>query len=452
MSSSSGVSFSGLASGLDTQAIIQALLAVEQRPLLQLEDRKDLIKQQKSLFGDIKTKLEELIEKAKDIRLSSQFVDFKANTDKEDYLTASAAPSAAAGSYEVEVTNLARSQVNSSLGRADRDVALNAAGTLFFDFAGGASENVSIDANDSLDSIASKINSADIGVRAQVVDTGAATDPFQLVITSTDPGDDNAFTMYGDPAPGNLDTLATEINGNVITTAQNATVLIDGIQIQRSTNTINDAIQGVTLDLVGENAPGETTRITVSPDTEATSAKVKEFVDTYNSIIDFVEGQSVVDDEGNTDSALFGDSTLRSIRSSLRSIVGSIVGTSNEAYSMLAQAGFKTETNGKITFTQSEFEAALLDDDDAVRELFTLENEGIAHKIIEGVELFTDSIDGLIKVRTDGLDTRNRGIDRSIDRLEKRLEQMEVSLTARFANLEVVMNQLQNQGASLGRF
>ena len=96
--SASGITFGGLASGLDTQAIITALLAVERRPIQALESKKQGLQDQARLFGDLRSNLESLRDAANDIRQSINLLEFKASVDREDFLTASAGSGAIAGS------------------------------------------------------------------------------------------------------------------------------------------------------------------------------------------------------------------------------------------------------------------------------------------------------------------------------------------------------------------
>ena len=128
--SSLGINFTGLASGIDTEAIIRALLSVERRPITLLQQRKTTLTSQKNLFGSLNSKLEALQDAVNDIRKSNQFLEFVATTDTDEFLTASAASGAAKGTHTVEVLQLARGKVMSSLGKADQDTTKYGAGDL----------------------------------------------------------------------------------------------------------------------------------------------------------------------------------------------------------------------------------------------------------------------------------------------------------------------------------
>ena len=156
-------------------------------------------------------------------------------------------------------------------------------------------------------------------------------------------------------------------------------------------------------------------------------------------------------EEGGARNPLFGDFTLRSIRTQLRQIVGSMVdnGDGDDSYNQLSLIGIKSDTDGRLTFTQSDFETALNADSSAVKDLFSFGSVGIAERIYTTIDGFTDSVDGLIKARTDSFDDRIRRMDRQIEQKELRLEQFEERQRQRFAALEAPIGQLQAQGDAL---
>ena len=196
--------------------------------------------------------------------------------------------------------------------------------------------------------------------------------------------------------------------------------------------------------------PQETVTITVATDGEETSETIKELVEVYNEIVDFFDAQNKVDEEGNASGPLFGDTTLRSIRSSLRGIVGGSFSTGNEAYQLLSQIGITADTNGKLEFDQDDFEEALAADENAVTTLFTDSTFGLSKRLEDQIDLYTDSVDGLIKTRTEGFDRRIKQTKDRIEDGERRLTLYEERLTLKYANLETLLTRLQGQGSSIG--
>lgn len=452
--SSAGISFGGLASGLDTRAIISALVAVERRPITALEQKKAGYTRQKSLFGDLGGLLDKLETAAKALKTTSDFLKMKATSDDETILTASASSSATPGSYTVRVDRLATAQIN-SVGRASpTDPIGGAATTVEFQIdANGLSVPISADSN--LQSIAAAINDADaangLGVRAEVIDTGNP-DPnvrYELVLRGAEPGAANAFSISYTDGPPEFDQLIQDLNANQ-RDAVDAKLDVNGVTVYRATNTIGDLFAGITLDLRSAD-PTKDVTITVATDGEETGKKVKDLVDAYNALVDFFGAQSALDAEGKATSPLFGDPTLRSIRSTLRSIVGgSVTTTGNEAYQLLSQVGITADKDGKLTFNQGRFEEALADDEQAVTRLFTDSTSGITARLQDQIDVYTDSVDGLLKARNDGFDRLVKQASSRIDQAERRLTLYQQQLEAKYANLETLLARLQGQGSSVG--
>jgi len=452
--STAGISFGGLASGLDTQAIISALVAVEQRPIFQLEQKESDLKKQKSLFGDLDGLLEKLTDAAKKLKTTSSFLSMSATSSNEDILTASASSTATPGTYEVKVEQLASGQINKAGAASSSDPLANTNSTVSLQIDSGG-ETYFITADNNLDAIATAINAEaeNSGVRAEVVDTGSGNpDPsqrYQLVLRSDEPGSENSFTLTYDDGGTGFQDLVNTLNTDV-TAAQDAKLEVNGVTAYRSSNTISDLFDGITLDLKSADV-NETVTITVATDGEETSETVKEFVEAYNGLVDFFEAQNQVDEEGNASGPLFGDTTLRSIRSSLRGIVGgSVEGTGNEAFQLLSQIGITADTKGKLEFSQSKFEEALATDENAVTSLFSNNTFGIAKRLEDQIDLYTDSVDGLIKTRTEGFDRRIKQTKDRIEDAERRLTLYEERLTQKYANLETLLTRLQGQGSSIG--
>ncbi|MFK7740472.1 MAG: flagellar filament capping protein FliD [Planctomycetota bacterium] len=453
--SSAGISFGGLASGLDTQAIISALLSVEQRPIQQLEVKKSDLQRQKSLFGNLDGLLDKVNTAAGKLKTSSGFLQMATSSSNEDILTASASASATPGSYSVTVQQLASGQVNRAGGETAGGIIPGETGSVSMQLDVGGN-NYLITADASLESIAEQINAEDdqseTGVRAEVIDTGAAnpnpSERYQLVLRSEGAGSENSFELTVDDGGAGFQTLVDNLNTNQ-TDASDAILEVNDVTVYRSTNTVSDIFDGITLDLKNADA-GEEVTVTVSPDATETADNINELITAYNELVDFFEAQNQIDEEGQASSPLFGDTTLRSIRSGIRSIVGgSIANTGNENYQLLSQIGITSDTKGRLEFNRGTFEEALADDEQAVTALFTEAEFGIAGQLESRLDLYTDSVDGLLKTRNEGFDRRIRQTSDRIEDAERRLELYETQLTTRYANLETLLARLQGQGSSV---
>jgi flagellar hook-associated protein 2 len=463
--SNAGISFGGLASGLDTKAIIQALVAIERRPIAALEQKKTSLGKQKSLFGDLRGLLGKLETAAKALKTTSDFLVRKASSDKEEIVTASAGSAASAGTYTLRVVSLAKAQVNASSGSASPSASLGAPGTLQLDV-GGATHFIAVGGvvngvtePPTLERIAAAINAADdanaTGVRAEVVDTGnSGNNRYQLVVRSEQAGTASGFSISYDDGDPAFQAVINSVGSNVLTQATDARVQLNGgVTVTRSSNTISDLIAGVTLELKSDASPTQSVAITVSNDSTATTKKVQDFVDAYNKVVDFLADQNQLDADGKAKGPLFGDSTLRALRAGLRTIAGSAVpGTGNASFQLLSQLGVKADTAGKLTLTGTALAEALATDEAAVAAVFTSSANGIAGRVVAQIDVYTDSVDGLIKNRTEAFDRQSKDATTRITQAERRLTSFEKQLEQKYANLEQLMGRLQSQGSSLGAF
>lgn len=463
--SNAGISFGGLASGLDTKAIIQALVAIERRPIAALEQKKTSLGKQKSLFGDLRGLLGKLETAAKALKTTSDFLVRKASSDKEEIVTASAGSAASAGTYNLRVVSLAKAQVNASSGSASPSASLGAPGTLQLDV-GGTTQFIAVGGvvngvtePPTLERIAAAINAADdanaTGVRAEVVDTGnSGNNRYQLVVRSEQAGTASGFSISYDDGDPAFQAVINSVGSNVLTQATDARVQLNGgVTVTRSSNTISDLIAGVTLELKSDASPTQSVAITVSNDSTATTKKVQDFVDAYNKVVDFLADQNQLDADGKAKGPLFGDSTLRALRAGLRTIAGSAVpGTGNASFQLLSQLGVKADTAGKLTLTATALAEALATDEAAVAAVFTSSANGIAGRVVAQIDVYTDSVDGLIKNRTEAFDRQSKDATTRITQAERRLTSFEKQLEQKYANLEQLMGRLQSQGSSLGAF
>lgn len=463
--SNAGISFGGLASGLDTKAIIQALVAIERRPIAALEQKKTSLGKQKSLFGDLRGLLGKLETAAKALKTTSDFLVRKASSDKEEIVTASAGSAASAGTYNLRVVSLAKAQVNASSGSASPSASLGAPGTLQLDV-GGTTQFIAVGGvvngvtePPTLERIAAAINAADdanaTGVRAEVVDTGnSGNNRYQLVVRSEQAGTASGFSISYDDGDPAFQAVINSVGSNVLTQATDARVQLNGgVTVTRSSNTISDLIAGVTLELKSDASPTQSVAITVSNDSTATTKKVQDFVDAYNKVVDFLADQNQLDADGKAKGPLFGDSTLRALRAGLRTIAGSAVpGTGNASFQLLSQLGVKADTAGKLTLTPTALAEALATDEAAVAAVFTSSANGIAGRVVAQIDVYTDSVDGLIKNRTEAFDRQSKDATTRITQAERRLTSFEKQLEQKYANLEQLMGRLQSQGSSLGAF
>lgn len=385
----------GIGSGLDVNAIVDKLMAVERRPLEALQAQQAQFKSRISAYGVLKSALAALQGTVRG--LTAGAFNAKAATVSDTALATVAAGSAAiAGTHSIEVAALAQAHRVASAGFTTEADAIGS-GTLTFSFgtwsgttftpnASAATGVVTIAAGQSsLAGVRDAVNAAKIGVTASIVDDGSAAGK-RLVFTSSSGAamslkvgvtddDGNALDTAGlsqlayDPAatPGAGRNLTQTV------AAQNASLTIDGIAITKPTNVIADAIAGVTLTLAKTNV-GTPATVTVSADTKASVSAVEAFVKSYNDLQSLVTNLTKYDPTAQQGSVLTGDATVRTIQSRLRSLAGgSVAGiaTASSEIATLSQIGVKSAVDGTLTLDSAKLTALLASDAPGVQRLFS---------------------------------------------------------------------------------
>lgn len=421
------VTFSGLATGIDTDSIIEALMEIERQPIDRLENDKSYYQNRLKAFSQLDEKLKSFLDKAEAIDTQIELNSPAVSSSSEANLAATATGQAQLGSYQISVVDLAQQQKDVSQGYEDKTTALGTGDIVLT--VGGTPSTITIDdTNNSLEGIAQEINDADLGVTATIINDGTDS-PYRLVLSGATVADEfnlDASSLSGGPTMTN-----TQV-------AQQAHILIDGIDVYSDSNRLDSSIPGLTLDLLKADETVSTT-VNVSSDQEATTAKIKEFVDAYNGIISFIADQKDAD-WGN-------DSAFRSVKRRLQDLLVTPQGTGG-TFSTLSQLGFETQRDGTVTLNSSLLTTALTNDYSGVIGLFTGDStaDGISSQFADYLGQVTDSADGIYVARKESTDSNIRRIDQRILNLEARMDQKESTLRAQFSAMEDLVSGLNAQG------
>jgi len=255
------IQFGGLASGMETSTIIEQLMEIERTPITRLETDKTWLNDRLTAFTELDTRLKSFADKIKDLNYSSTLLQRSVKQSSEEYLSASVNTKATTGaSYQVEVVSLAQVQKSvSATGYADKTSSLFGTGTMKVTV-GDKTTNINITAaNNSLEGVMKAINDADLGVSAAIINTGVEGEPFSLVLTG-----ENVSKKFSLDASALSGGAALALDPPVQEATQ-AVIKVDTIEIFSDSNTITEAIPGVTLDLL-KGEVGKTTTLNINID------------------------------------------------------------------------------------------------------------------------------------------------------------------------------------------
>ncbi len=425
------ISAPGVGSGLDVNSIINQLMAIESRPLLQIDSREGEYNAELSALGQVKGALSSFQDAMSGLADTAKFNVYSALSSDEDVLTASATNSAAPGSFAIQVTQLAQHHKMASNPFADEDTVVTAIA--------GAKATIEVD-SDSFDvviqdktlaEIRDAINQAadNTGVTATIINEDLGT---RLIVTANQTGTANAVSMSF--TDGNDAPIADPLGMATIagSEAQDAQLTVDGFNVTRSSNVIDDVIEGVTLNLHDEGSGPVT--LNLARDNDAIVESVQAFVDAYNNL------QNVLSDVGA--GTLSGDGILLTIQSRILSEFNTPAGGVSSSFSYLSEVGVSIQKDGKLGLDNDKVSTALIDDFNGFAQLFADSNEGFAVRLESLAGAMIDD-DGLLDVRTDSLNDRIDGLADDRDAVERRLDSTEQRLRAQFAALDSLLGQMQ---------
>jgi len=538
----------GIGSGLDVESIITQLMSIERRPLTALSTKESSVKSKISAFGSISSAVSTLKDAATTLADPSKLAGYKANFADSTKASATATGTASAGTYSVNVKQLAsahkvasntnftglsqavgtgsftlnvgstattiqtganatlgdlRDAINNSAAPVTANLIASDGGTKLVltaeetgkeislssisdldggdgaDFAallsgfttvggphtisgntafsgpgeqvGPGTLNITVGstttavqisgANATLQDVSDAINAAGAGVNAAIVTDTTGT---HLQLTSTDSNKMVSYSTVDDNATDGLEFSKLRGYSTVGATPQvpqQAIVEIDGQTVTSNSNTISDAVGGVTLTLLQAG----TTTFTVARDTSGITTAVDSFVSAYNALNSKIKTLTAYDATNKTGSVLTGDATARSIQNQLSSLLFGDGGTAN-AIDTLSDIGIEFASNGNISVDSGKLADVISSDFESV--LSTLGDYGTQFKTL--TKDLTSST-GMLTSRTDGLNLSIKDFSRQRESLELRMTAIEKRYRTQYSSLDTIVASMQQTSSYLAK-
>lgn len=461
----SSSSYMGQYSGITSDTIDQLLQSDELRKIV-IQNKIDKINTKSQAWTDISTRLGNLMSKLEALQDESTYQTKKVTSSDDTIATISGTSDSLEGSYDLVVKQLATASkltggvVSKSDGttKISTKDALGYSGKLTITNAsadGSESKTIELDikATDSLKDIANAINNAkdpsdstgtkSAGLKATIVNN-------QLVVSSEEMGD-RTLTIGGDLK----DSLG--FSNSQATKGQNAKFTLDGIEMERNTNTPTDVVDGVTFTLKKAD-PTKTITLGLSNDTDKELSAVKDFVSQYNSVMSFLSEKMDVGDPSksdNTTGALAGDSTLISLQSKLQSTV--LGGKSVDGVSA-STLGLSVDRNGTLSLDETKFKAQLAKNPNAVKDFFfvdtsskySTEKTGTGYTadfkaVIDRYTSTKSGSEGVISLRKSSYQSEIKDYNKQIERITEQIATKRARYVTMFTNLDTAIGNLQSQ-------
>ncbi|MDE1164314.1 MAG: flagellar filament capping protein FliD [Pseudomonas sp.] len=460
VSSSGGITVSGVGSGIDTSSIVEALVNAQKAPKqTQITTQLSTVAAQKSAVDAVNTALTTFTTAIAALNDTTKFIGLAATSANESVATATSSNKAAAGTYDLLVTQLATGSkvTTAAVSGGASTVMTTAATTLSISQGTGTSYSVSLGANTTLSGVRDAINSQlqSKGITANLVtdSTGAS----RLVLSSTTTGADTGLSMSG--------VTALDIDGSMAGSntgagylgkiPQDAKYSIDGLDMTSASNTLDSAISGVTINLTGASTGTTPTVITVGSSTDDLKTSVQSFVTAYNALMTTINAQTAVTASGATAStstsatttagALTGDAGIRNL---LASIQGQLTKSgSSGSLSIISQLGVSTQSDGSLELDDTKWTAAMTNSAGDVAGLF-VGDSGLLSRLTSVITPYTQT-GGILQTRIKSYDASTTDLNNQQTDLDSRMDTLTTTLTAKYSAMDTLVAQLNATSTSV---
>ncbi|WP_433741478.1 flagellar filament capping protein FliD [Pseudomonas putida] len=445
-----GTSVSGIGSNIDTQAIVKSLVDSERAPK-QTQINSQTLKATTSLssIGKIQAALDAFRGALDNMKTTASFSGLSGMSSDEKVASVTTGNGAAAGSFSLLVSQLATaSKISTKVfaGGASSVVNASAAPTTLKIKQGSDTFDVSIPAGATLQQVRDSINSqyANQGLSANILTDANGS---RMVLTSNKTGVGSDLSLLG--------SSGLEAGTSILATPQNAKYTLDGVAMESKSNTIADAVSGITVKLTGvspvpSSGTATPTTITVSADTAALKSAVKGFVDTYNALIGAANTETKVTtnaDGSLTAGALTGDASLRSLLSSVRTELNAMGGTGQ--MKSLAQFGVETDQKtGLLSIDDKVFSDAALTNAADINGIFSGDN-GLLARMKTATDSFAQKNTGVFAARSTSLSDSLNDLKKQQDALDARMASLQTSLSAKYTAMDSLVAKLRAQSDSI---
>ena len=489
-----GITAAGTGSGIDIESLVKQLMVAEKAPLTKLATKSSALQSKISLIGQFKSLVSNVQTAAAGLQNLGKLNGIKATLGNTNALSVTAKNTAGAGNYSIDVLRLAKSQqivsqagnftsASQVLVAKDGDTVATANVTINFGTVSGGTlaadaarlQSISVTAGDdgeiSLQDVANAINGGDYGVKASLISD--KTGSVRLSLTGDDTGAENAFKIDVSATSGTVNAAFSNLNFDPSATgsttfdapgtARDSLMRLNGVEITRATNTIDDAVEGLTFTLKATTIPegsetSTSTTLAIQRDSSTISTQIKSFVDAYNQLASAIKTTTSYNADTKAAGPLQGDSTIRGMQSQLRSLVTSTFSDGTGGIRTLSDLGVSFQKDGSLALDSSKLGKAVENNLDGVIGFFgafdqTVSNvapeaskNGFAYKLEQLAKgMLADN--GLIDSKLDGLNSTVKSIEKQYERIELRLGQVEKRYRAQFTAMDTTISQLQGVGS-----
>lgn len=455
----------GLATGLNTSDIISKLVQAERIPETQMQTQQDTLNRQKSAWMQINTLMSAFDTSALKLKDLATWSTTKATSSNTSVLGVTGS-SSVTGSYAITVNNLATQSAYSVTGASSATVALSSLGisgdlTVTTLDSTGVSHSLTLNlggtdlnaSGNTLNDIAAAINNPanglTYGVTAGVVQVSGG---YALTITTNQSG---ASAAVNQGTNTSVSTTSAQMTVAKTQSALDASLLVNGLTVTSASNTVNGVISGVSLNLQSAG----TSTVSLATDTSVSQNAAQDMVTKYNALMDYIAQELSYDATKKTTGDLFGDPTLQTLQSQLRTMMGNTLTNPTLPYNTLAAIGITTSStnfgqSADLTFDTAKFATAMATNPQSVANLFGspvgLGTSTMTTGLAQSLDTFMQpyiQYGGMFATQTADFTSQINGLQDRINAWEEHVQSYQQTLTQQFTAMELAVQQMQSQNS-----
>jgi len=412
---------------IDVQSLLNSAMAAAEIPLQQLQQRQGGLQTQMSTMQSIESDITALQTAVKALTNTGGGVNsFTATSSNSSLVSASADPTATAGTHSIVVNSLATtSSYYTDVVPANTPIT---SGSFQISVGSNPAATVTVDNTDNtLSGLAAAINGQNIGVTASVITDANGS---RLALVSQTSG-----------AAGNvtISSNTTSLNFHQAAAGVNASLTVDGVPISSTSNQVSGVIPGVTLNLGGA-APSTTVSLTVAPDTNSATSAINAFVSAWNKVVNDLNSQFDVASNGSGGGPLEADTALRGAQDQLLSAVTASV-TGNNGIVNLASIGVNLNNDGTMSVDSGALANALNNNFSGVQTMLQA-NSGVATFLATTLNQLIDPAQGSLTLDLQGMANTSQDLTQQINTMESQLVIQQQNLTAQYAQMETTLQEM----------
>ena len=420
----SSVTFSGLASGVDTASIITSLMEIERAPITAMEEKQEYLETQLDIYEEFNTLLDSFYSAVIGLNSKNDLSSYEVTNNGSDYFSVTTTSLASEGSHSVEIVSLAQKQKDvSSVGIVDTDETTLTGELVIGD------ETLSYE-DVTLLELVDLVNDGEYGMTASIIDDGTG-EGYRLMLTADNAGDEIEITGTGSIA---MDSAS---DGHTVDGSK-AHVIVDGVNYYSQNNTITTAIKGATINLLSISDSGADNVTIASEADTVISSTLEELVTAYNEINSYID---TINDSDSTSA-----SSMKSIQRTLKNYL-----TSSNLVSFGIESDWET---GELSFDSEIFAEAYADNPDTITNALLGDDDttGIMNRLDDYLTENMSSTSGFLATKKTTIDDKISRLDDSIASMETRLEKRQETLEAQFTAMETLISSLNSMQEYLEGF